>query len=151
VKQALVDMESMFSLLRVNREIEDKPGAAPLVVSGGEVVFDHVRFRYEERRSILHDVSFKVPAGKTVAIVGPSGAGKSTISRILFRFYDVEGGSVRIDGQDIRDVRQASLRNAIGIVPQDTVLFNDTLYYNLAYGRPGVTRAEIEEAARLAH
>jgi ATP-binding cassette subfamily B protein len=151
VKQALVDMESMFSLLRVNREIEDKPGAPPLGVSGGEVVFDRVKFRYEERRSILHDVSFKVPAGKTIAIVGPSGAGKSTISRILFRFYDVEGGAVRIDGQDIRDVTQGSLRNAIGIVPQDTVLFNDTLYYNIAYGRPGATRAEVEEAARLAH
>jgi ATP-binding cassette subfamily B protein len=151
VKQALVDMESMFSLLRVHREIQDKPGASPLAVSGGAVVFEHVKFRYEERRSILHDVSFSVPAGKTVAIVGPSGAGKSTISRILFRFYDVEGGSVRIDGQDIRDVTQASLRNAIGIVPQDTVLFNDTLYYNIAYGRPGATREEIEEAARLAH
>jgi ATP-binding cassette subfamily B protein len=151
VKQALVDMESMFSLLRVHREIQDKPGAAPLGVSGGEVVFDRVKFRYEERRSILHEVSFNVPAGKTIAIVGPSGAGKSTISRILFRFYDVEGGAVRIDGQDIRDVTQGSLRNAIGIVPQDTVLFNDTLYYNIAYGRPGATRAEVEEAARLAH
>ncbi|MFO0990145.1 MAG: ABC transporter ATP-binding protein/permease [Alphaproteobacteria bacterium] len=151
VKQALVDMESMFSLLRVHREIQDKPGAPPLAVAGGEVAFDRVKFRYEERRSILHEVSFRVPAGKTVAIVGPSGAGKSTISRILFRFYDVEGGSVRIDGQDIRDVTQASLRNAIGIVPQDTVLFNDTLYYNIAYGRPGATREEVEEAARLAH
>ncbi len=151
VKQALVDMESMFSLLRVHREIQDKPGAPDLAVTGGAVEFDRVKFRYEERRSILHEVSFKVPAGKTIAIVGPSGAGKSTISRILFRFYDVEGGSVRIDGQDIRDVTQASLRNAIGIVPQDTVLFNDTLYYNIAYGRPGATRAEVEEAARLAH
>jgi ATP-binding cassette subfamily B protein len=151
VKQALVDMESMFSLLRVDREIEDKPGAAPIKVAGGEVAFENVSFRYEARRSILHDVSFAVPAGKTIAIVGPSGAGKSTISRILFRFYDVDGGSVRIDGQDIRDVTQSSLRNAIGIVPQDTVLFNDTLYYNIAYGRPGATRAEVEEAARLAH
>ncbi len=151
VKQALVDMESMFSLLRVHREIEDKPGARPLGVAGGAVDFERVSFRYEERRSILHDVSFSVPAGKTVAIVGPSGAGKSTISRILFRFYDVEGGSVRIDGQDIRDVAQASLRDAIGIVPQDTVLFNDTLYYNIAYGRPGATKEEVEEAARLAH
>jgi ATP-binding cassette subfamily B protein len=151
VKQALVDMESMFSLLRVHREIQDKPGAPPLGVSGGAVVFDRVKFRYEERRSILHEVSFEVPAGKTIAIVGPSGAGKSTISRILFRFYDVEGGAVLIDGQDIRDVTQGSLRNAIGIVPQDTVLFNDTLYYNIAYGRPGATRAEVEEAARLAH
>jgi ABC-type transport system involved in Fe-S cluster assembly fused permease/ATPase subunit len=151
VKQALVDMESMFSLLRVEREIQDNPGAPPLAVGGGEVAFERVSFRYEARRSILHDVSFAVPAGKTVAIVGPSGAGKSTISRILFRFYDVEGGTVRIDGQDIRDVTQASLRNAIGIVPQDTVLFNDTLYYNIAYGRPGATREEVEEAARLAH
>jgi ATP-binding cassette subfamily B protein len=151
VKQALVDMEAMFSLLRVEREIRDKPGAPPLAVAGGEVSFDRVDFRYEARRSILHGVSFTVPAGKTVAIVGASGAGKSTISRILFRFYDVEGGAVRIDGQDIRDVTQASLRGAIGIVPQDTVLFNDTLYYNIAYGRPGASREEVEEAARLAH
>jgi ATP-binding cassette subfamily B protein len=150
VKQALVDMESMFQLMRVEREISDKPGAANLRLAGGEVVFEDVKFRYEERRSIIHDISFTVPAGKTVAIVGPSGAGKSTISRILFRFYDVEGGRVTIDGQDIRDVTQASLRAAIGIVPQDTVLFNDTLYYNIAYGRPGATRAEVEEAARLA-
>jgi len=151
VKQALVDMESMFRLLRVEREIQDKPGAKPLAVSGGTVEFAGVDFRYEERRSILHDVSFVVPAGKTVAIVGASGAGKSTISRILFRFYDVEGGSVSIDGQDIRDVTQDSLRRAIGIVPQDTVLFNDTLYYNIAYGQPGATREAVEEAARLAH
>jgi len=150
VKQALVDMESMFRLLRVEREIQDKPGAQPLQVSGGAVEFQNVDFRYEQRRPILHGVSFAVPAGKTVAIVGSSGAGKSTISRILFRFYDVEGGSVRIDGQDIRDVTQDSLRRAIGIVPQDTVLFNDTLYYNIAYGRPGATREEVEEAARLA-
>jgi ATP-binding cassette subfamily B protein len=150
VKQALVDMETMFSLMREQREVEDKPGAPALAVSAGEIVFDGVNFRYEARRSILHDVSFRVPPGHTVAIVGPSGAGKSTLSRILFRFYDVEGGAVRIDGQDIRDVTQASLRAAIGIVPQDTVLFNDTLFYNLAYGRPGATRAEVEEAARLA-
>ncbi|MGH7002411.1 MAG: ATP-binding cassette domain-containing protein, partial [Alphaproteobacteria bacterium] len=151
VKQALVDMEAMFSLLRLEREIQDRPDAKPISVGGGEVVFDRVSFRYEARRSILHDVSFTVPAGKTVAIVGASGAGKSTISRVLFRFYDVEAGSVRIDGQDIRDVTQASLRRAIGIVPQDTVLFNDTLFYNIAYGRPGATREEVEEAARLAH
>jgi ATP-binding cassette subfamily B protein len=150
VKQALVDMESMFSLMRIAREIEDRPGARPLRLSGGEIAFDRVSFRYEDRRAILHDVSFTVPAGKTVAIVGPSGAGKSTISRILFRFYDVESGRVLIDGQDIRDVTQASLRAAIGIVPQDTVLFNDTLYYNIAYGRPDATRADVEEAARLA-
>jgi ATP-binding cassette subfamily B protein len=151
VKQSLVDMEAMFSLLRVEREVEDKPDARPLAVAGGEVVFDHVAFRYEARRPILHDISFTIPAGKTLAIVGSSGAGKSTMSRILFRFYDVESGSVRIDGQDIRDVTQASLRQAIGIVPQDTVLFNDTLFYNIAYGRAGATRAEVEEAARLAH
>jgi ATP-binding cassette subfamily B protein len=151
VKQALVDMESMFRLLRVEREIQDKPGAQPMAATGGAVEFRNVDFRYEARRPILHDVSFSVPAGKTVAIVGPSGAGKSTISRILFRFYDVESGSVRIDGQDIRDVTQDSLRRAIGIVPQDTVLFNDTLFYNIAYGRPGATREEVDEAARLAH
>ncbi len=150
VKQSLVDMEAMFSLLRLEREIEDKPGAAPIRLAGGEIAFERVGFHYERRRTILNDVSFAVPAGKTVAIVGPSGAGKSTISRILFRFYDVEKGRVLIDGQDVRDVTQASLRAAIGIVPQDTVLFNDTLYYNIAYGRPGAERAEIEEAARLA-
>ncbi len=150
VKQALVDMESMFRLLRVEREIQDKPGAPDLKLAGGEIAFENVKFRYEERRSIIHDISFTVPAGKTVALVGSSGAGKSTISRILFRFYNVEGGKVLIDGQDIRDVTQASLRAAIGIVPQDTVLFNDTLYYNIAYGRPGATREEVEEAARLA-
>src|SRR5580693_8410561 len=128
----------------------DKPGAPRLVVSGGEIVFDHVDFHYEKARPILHDVSFRVPPGDTVAIVGSSGAGKSTVSRILFRFYDVAGGSVRIDGQDIRDVSQSSLRAAIGVVPQDTVLFNDSIYYNIAYGRPGASREEVEQAARLA-
>jgi ABC-type transport system involved in Fe-S cluster assembly fused permease/ATPase subunit len=150
IKQSLVDMERMFGLLEVHREVQDKPGAPDLAVGAGVVRFEHVDFRYEERRSILHDVSFEVPAGNTVAIVGPSGAGKSTISRILFRFYDVEGGRVTIDGQDIRDVTQGSLRRAIGIVPQDTVLFNDTIRYNIAYGRPGASPDEIEHAAKLA-
>jgi len=150
IRSALVNMEKMFGLLEVQAEIGDKPGAPPLVVSGGEIVFDHVDFHYEAARPILHDVSFRVAPGQTVAIVGSSGAGKSTISRILFRFYDVASGHVRIDGQDIRDVQQASLRAAIGVVPQDTVLFNDTIYYNIAYGRPAASREEVEEAARLA-
>ena len=150
IRNALVNMEKMFGLLQVQAEIADKPGAPPLVVTGGEIVFDHVDFHYEKTRPILHDVSFRVAPGETVAIVGSSGAGKSTISRILFRFYDVASGHVRIDGQDIRDVQQASLRAAIGVVPQDTVLFNDTIYYNIAYGRPGATREEVEQAARLA-
>ena len=150
IRNALVNMEKMFGLLEVPAEIADRPGAPALKVAGGEIVFDHVDFHYEPARPILHDVSFRVPAGHTVAIVGSSGAGKSTVSRILFRFYDVASGSVRIDGQDIRDVTQSSLRAAIGVVPQDTVLFNDTIYYNIAYGRPGATREEVEQAARLA-
>ncbi len=150
IKQALVDMEVMFKLLDEQTEIGDKPDAQDLQTRGGEVVFDHVDFAYDSDRGILRDVSFRVPAGKTVAIVGPSGAGKSTISRILFRFYDVAAGSVRIDGQDIRDVTQASLRRAIGIVPQDTVLFNDTIGYNIRYGRPDASEGEVEEAAKLA-
>ena len=150
IRQSLTDMEGMFGLLDVPQEIADPPDATPLAVDGGEIVFDHVDFSYDPARPILHDVSLTVPAGKTVAIVGPSGAGKSTISRILFRFYDVDRGAVRIDGQDVREVSQESLREAIGIVPQDTVLFNDTIYYNIAYGRPGATPSEIEEAARLA-
>ena len=150
IKQSLVDMERMFSLLRENKEVEDKPDAPDLRVSDGAIRFANVDFSYEPRRQILHDVSFEVPAGHTVAIVGPSGAGKSTMSRILFRFYDVQGGAVTIDRQDIRDVTQASVRAAIGIVPQDTVLFNDTVYYNIAYGRPGASPAEVEEAARMA-
>src|ERR1019366_105122 len=132
------------------REVKDKPGAKPLAVSGGEIRFDNVVFNYDPERTVLKGISFSVPAGKTVAVVGPSGAGKSTISRILYRFYDIKSGSVTIDGQDVRDVTQASLRAAIGIVPQDTVLFNDTVKYNIAYGRIGANEAEIKEAARLA-
>ncbi len=150
IRSALVNMEKMFGLLDVDAEIADRPGAPSLVVSGGEIVFDHVDFHYEKARPILHDVSFRVPAGNTVAIVGSSGAGKSTVSRILFRFYDVASGTVKIDGQNIREVQQASLRAAIGVVPQDTVLFNDTIYYNIAYGRPEASREEVEQAARLA-
>jgi len=151
IKQSLIDLESMFRLLDVNAEVMDRPGAVPLEVSRGEIVFDHVSFRYDERRPILEDVSFRVPPGGTVAIVGSSGAGKSTISRLLFRFYDVDEGRILIDGQDVRDVTQDSLRCAIGVVPQDTVLFNDSIRYNIAYGRPGARTEEIEEAARLAH
>ncbi len=150
IRNALVNMEKMFGLLDVTTEIADRPGAPPLVVTGGEIVFDHVDFHYEAARPILYDVNFRVPAGNTVAIVGSSGAGKSTVSRILFRFYDVASGSVKIDGQDIRDVQQTSLRAAIGVVPQDTVLFNDTIYYNIAYGRPEASREEVEQAARMA-
>jgi ABC-type transport system involved in Fe-S cluster assembly fused permease/ATPase subunit len=150
IKQSLTDMESMFRLLKENAEIEDTPDAQPLALSGGEVRFDNVVFGYNPDRQILGGVDFTVPAGHTLAIVGPSGAGKSTISRLLFRFYDVNEGSIAIDGQDIRDVTQSSLRSAIGIVPQDTVLFNDTIRYNIAYGRPGATPEEIEQAARLA-
>ncbi|CAN5790349.1 ABC transporter ATP-binding protein/permease [soil metagenome] len=150
IRNSLVNMENMFGLMAVPAEIGDKPGAPALTVSGGEIVFDHVDFHYDKSRPILHDVSFRVAPGNTVAIVGSSGAGKSTVSRILFRFYDVASGSVRIDGQDIRDVTQSSLRAAIGVVPQDTVLFNDTIYYNICYGRPDCTREEVEQAARLA-
>ena len=150
VKQALTDMERMFALNTEHAEVADKPGAPALEVTDGEVRFEHVDFGYERNRQILHDVSFTIPAGRTVAVVGPSGAGKSTLSRLLFRFYDVSGGRITVDGQDIRDVRQASLRTAIGIVPQDTVLFNDTIGYNIAYGRPDATHAEVVAAAELA-
>ncbi|HEX6981082.1 MAG TPA: ABC transporter ATP-binding protein/permease [Alphaproteobacteria bacterium] len=150
LRQSLIDMQAMFQLLEIDVEVPDAPGAMPLRISGGAVEFDDVTFGYDPRRPILRGLSFSVPAGKTIAIVGPSGAGKSTISRLLFRFYDVDGGAIRIDGQDIRDVTQKSLRAAIGIVPQDTVLFNDTIYYNIAYGRPDATPAEIEAAARAA-
>ena len=150
ITQALVDMDAMFRLLHRPQEITDKPGAPPLHVTGGEIRFDNVVFSYDPERIVLKGVSFTVPAGKTVAVVGPSGAGKSTISRILYRFYDIQSGTVTIDGQDIRDVTQASLREKIGIVPQDTVLFNDTVRYNIAYGRIGATESEIKEAARYA-
>jgi len=150
ITQALVDMDAMFRLLHQPQEITDKPGAKPLKVTGGEIRFDNVVFAYDPERTVLKGISFAVPAGKTIAIVGPSGAGKSTISRILYRFYDIKGGSVTIDGQDIRDVTQESLRAVIGIVPQDTVLFNDTVRYNIAYGRIGASEAEIKEAARHA-
>ena len=150
IKQGLIDIEEMFDLLAESEEITDAPGARDLAVDGGRIEFDGVAFGYDARRPILEDVSFEVPAGRTLAIVGPSGAGKSTVSRLLFRFYEADGGAVRIDGQDVREITQASLRAAIGIVPQDTVLFNDTIYYNIAYGRPGATPAEVERAARLA-
>jgi ATP-binding cassette, subfamily B, heavy metal transporter len=150
IKQGLVDLETMFALLGVKPDVEDKPGARELVVRDGTVRFENVSFSYDADRRILHDISFEVPAGKMVAIVGPSGAGKSTISRILFRFYDIDNGRVTIDGQDIRDVTQQSLRRAIGVVPQDTVLFNDTILYNIRYGRPDASDADVHEAARLA-
>ncbi|HEX3810150.1 MAG TPA: ABC transporter ATP-binding protein/permease [Rhizomicrobium sp.] len=150
ITQALVDMESLFTLLHRPQEVVDKPGAKPLEVKGGEIKFENVVFCYDPDRVILKGISFTVPAGKTIAVVGPTGAGKSTLSRILYRFYDIHSGRVSIDGQDIRDVTQASLRAAIGIVPQDTVLFNDTIRYNIAYGQIGASDAQIEEAARMA-
>jgi ATP-binding cassette, subfamily B, heavy metal transporter len=151
IKQCTVDMEKMFALLGTHREIADAPDALPLAVQQGSVRFDRVSFSYNADRPILHDVSFEIPAGKTVAVVGPSGAGKSTLARLLYRFYDVSGGAVLIDGQDIRTVTQATLRAAIGIVPQDTVLFNDTVEYNIAYGKTGATREQVEGAAKAAH
>ncbi|MGF1467601.1 MAG: ABCB family ABC transporter ATP-binding protein/permease [Sandaracinaceae bacterium] len=150
LKQSLVDMEKMFGLLRENREVEDRPGALALRVGEATVRFEHVSFGYDRRRPILEDVSFELPGGTTLAVVGPSGAGKSTLARLLFRFYDVDAGRVTIDGQDLRAVTQASVRRALGIVPQDTVLFNDSLRYNIAYGRPGASPEEVAEAARLA-
>ncbi|OAN51955.1 ABCB family ABC transporter ATP-binding protein/permease [Sphingobium sp. TCM1] len=150
IRQGLIDMEAMYQLIDTPAEVADAPNAPALHVSGGEVRFDQVRFGYDPEREILHGVSFTVPAGRTLAIVGPSGAGKSTIARILFRFYDIQGGHVTIDGQDIARVGQHSLRAAIGIVPQDMVLFNDTVGYNIGYGREGATQTEIEAAARAA-
>lgn len=166
IRQSLSDMDAMFGLLKTEQEVKDRPGAPDIQMAdrrednsrengirktGGALRFEAVAFGYDPRRRILHDVSFEVPPGGTVAIVGPSGAGKSTIGRLLFRFYDPQDGRLTLDGQDIAAVTQASLRRQIGIVPQDTVLFNDTVYYNIAYGRPDATPAEIEDAARLAH
>jgi ATP-binding cassette, subfamily B, heavy metal transporter len=150
IRQALTDIEAMFKLLDTEREVQDRPGATELQTKGSAVRFENVRFAYQPEREILKGISFEVPAGKTIAIVGPSGAGKSTLSRLLFRFYDIQSGSITIDGQDIRDVTQASLRAAIGMVPQDTVLFNDTILYNVRYGRIGASDSEIEDAARKA-
>lgn len=151
IKNALADMERMFKLLNEDREVEDSPNAQPLVLANGRVEFKNVAFSYDPDRQILSEVSFEIPSGHTVAVVGESGAGKSTLSRLLFRFYDVSSGSIAIDGQDIRAVTQASLRASIGIVPQDTVLFNDSIYYNIAYGRPDATREEVLQAAQSAH
>ncbi|EFP67060.1 ABC transporter, ATP-binding protein [Ralstonia pickettii] len=150
LKQAVTDMDRMFNLLQTNREVADKPDAPPLTVHAGEVRFAHVDFSYEANRQILFDVDFTIPAGTTTAVVGQSGSGKSTLARLLFRFYDVKSGAIQIDGQDLRDVTQSSVRAAIGIVPQDTVLFNDSIYYNIAYGRPDASREEVIEAARAA-
>ncbi|MBO9662779.1 ABC transporter ATP-binding protein/permease [Dokdonella sp.] len=151
VKQALINIERMFGLLAEAREVEDAPDAPPLAVRGGEVRFEQVDFSYDPARPILRGVDFRIPAGHTLAVVGTTGAGKSTLARLLFRFYDVGSGRITIDGQDIREVRQDSLRAAIGIVPQDTVLFNDTIYYNIAYGRPDASREDVITAARAAH
>jgi ATP-binding cassette subfamily B protein len=154
LKQSLTDMDRMFTLLSENREVPDAPSAPALVTRGAEVRFEQVSFSYEPSRQILHDVTFTIAAGTTTAVVGHSGSGKSTLARLLFRFYDIEresGGRIAIDGQDVRDVTQDSLRAAIGIVPQDTVLFNDTIYYNIAYGRPSASRDEVIAAARAAH
>ena len=151
IKQSLTDLDKMFTLIEREREVADVPGAQPLKISGGNVVFSHVNFAYESSRPILHDVSFEIPAGKTVAVVGPSGAGKSTLARLLYRFYDVQSGQILFDGQDIKQVTQASVRQSIGIVPQDTVLFNDTIEYNIAYGQPGASHAQVQAAARAAH
>ena len=150
IKQALTDLDKMFTLMDRNKEVDDRPGAPELAVTQGAVRFEHVNFSYDPTRPILQDVSFEIPPGKTVAVVGPSGAGKSTLARLLYRFYDINSGAITIDGQELRSVTQTSLRRAIGIVPQDTVLFNDTVEYNIAYGRTGATRAEVEGAARAA-
>jgi len=151
VKQALTNIERMFGLLAEPQEVRDAPDAKPLAIAGGAVHFEHVWFGYGPQRGILFDVDFAIPAGKTVAVVGTTGAGKSTLSRLLYRFYDVDKGRIAIDGQDIREITQESLRAAIGIVPQDTVLFNDSIYYNIAYGKPQATQEEVIAAAKAAH
>jgi ATP-binding cassette, subfamily B, heavy metal transporter len=151
VKQALTNMERLFGLLDERQDVQDRADARPLRATTPRVRFEQVVFAYDARRTILHGVDFEIPPGGTVAVVGHSGSGKSTLARLLYRFYDVDGGRISIDGQDIRQLTQASLRAAIGIVPQDTVLFNDSIYYNIAYGRPDATREEVEEAARAAH
>ncbi|HIP53054.1 MAG TPA: ATP-binding cassette domain-containing protein, partial [Chromatiales bacterium] len=151
IKYALADMDLIFKLLEEPPEIRDGPGASPLRITEGAIRFEHVDFSYQPNRQILRDVDFGIAPGQKVAVVGHSGAGKSTLARLLFRFYDVTDGRILIDGQDVRDVTQASLREAIGIVPQDTVLFNDTIYYNILYGRPDASRAEVEQAAGMAH
>ncbi|HVO89593.1 MAG TPA: ABC transporter ATP-binding protein/permease, partial [Casimicrobiaceae bacterium] len=150
IKQAMADMERLFALIEEHAEIRDAPDARPLQVDGAEVRFEHVNFSYEPDREILHDVTFTIPAGHNIAVVGPSGSGKSTLARLLYRFYDVGSGRIVIDGQDLRKVTQSSLREAIGIVPQDTVLFNDSIEYNIGYGRPGATHEQVVDAARLA-
>ncbi|MDZ5696268.1 ABC transporter ATP-binding protein/permease [Chelativorans sp. M5D2P16] len=150
IRQGLADIEHMFDLLDVPEEVQDRPDARPLKVSDGDVRFENVSFAYDQSRPILKGISFNIPPGRTVAVVGPSGAGKSTISRLMFRFYDIQKGAIRIDGQDVRDVTQESLRAAIGMVPQDTVLFNDTIRYNIRYGRPDASEAEVRRAAELA-
>ncbi len=151
IKHSLVDMERMFGILAENKAIEDRPDAKALTVTDGKVQFDHVAFHYDKNRQILNDIDFTIQPGQKVAVVGGSGGGKSTLVRLLFRFYDVQNGGIKIDGQDIRDVTQQSLRESIGIVPQDTVLFNDTIYYNIAYAKPDATQEEIERAAEMAH
>ena len=151
IKQSLTDLEKMFTLMEREREIADRPGAPALSVQAGHVRFEKVHFAYDPARPILQDISFEIPGGKTVAVVGPSGSGKSTLARLLFRFYDVQQGRILLDAQDIKQVTQTSVRQAIGIVPQDTVLFNDTVEYNIAYGQPGASRSQVEEAAKSAH
>jgi ATP-binding cassette subfamily B protein len=151
IKQSLIDMDRMFVLLGESREIQDHPDAAPLPAGAATIRFDHVDFGYDPNRQILFDVSFEIPAGSKVAVVGPSGSGKSTLARLLYRFYDVTAGSIVVNGVGLKQVQQVTLRAAIGIVPQDTVLFNDTIYYNIQYGRPEAGREEVLEAARAAH
>jgi ATP-binding cassette subfamily B protein len=150
LRQAFTDIEQMYDLLAEQSEVEDRAGAPAIKRGPGRIVFDGVEFAYDPRRPILQDISFEIPGGRTLAIVGPTGGGKSTVARLLFRFYDPQGGAVSIDGQDLRDVTQASLRRTIGVVPQDTVLFNDSIYYNIAYGRPEASEHEVMEAARRA-